>query len=219
MELPNPDAAEGRAKNGSQDRHFCLALDTIEPLVEKLEAAGIEYTKSMSGRPAVFFMDPGEALLAQGKGEGLGQHGRGGVGVEKWCCMLDRPALCWVHQNLALVASMCAVGCASSVTKRLEVDPYRGAAAPVVCHLGVLGCICLQARTLFIHELPGGGCDRRDSCDTLMHDQDDLCTALEHEWPSKAIALDYSSPETGRESFLDEVDTCVRERALRCCIE
>jgi len=52
-----------------------------------------------------------------------------------------------------------------------------------------------------------------------MHDQDDLCTALEHEWPSKAIALDYSSPETGRESFLDEVDTCVRERALRCCIE
>lgn len=58
MELPNPDPAEGRPEHGGRDRHFCLALDTIEPLVEKLEAAGIEYTKSMSGRPAVFFRDP-----------------------------------------------------------------------------------------------------------------------------------------------------------------
>jgi len=58
MELPNPDPAEGRPEHGGRDRHFCIATDDIKPLVEKLEAAGVEYTMSMSGRPAVFFRDP-----------------------------------------------------------------------------------------------------------------------------------------------------------------
>lgn len=58
MELPNPDPLSGRPEHGGRDRHFCIGVESIEPLVQKLEAAGITYTKSMSGRPALFFRDP-----------------------------------------------------------------------------------------------------------------------------------------------------------------
>ncbi|GIM11074.1 hypothetical protein Vretimale_14642, partial [Volvox reticuliferus] len=58
MELPNPDPLAGRPEHGGRDRHFCVGVGAVEPLVEKLEAAGVPYTKSMSGRPAVFFRDP-----------------------------------------------------------------------------------------------------------------------------------------------------------------
>lgn len=58
MELPNPDPLSGRPEHGGRDRHFCLGVKDVGPLVEKLEAAGVQYTKSMSGRPAVFFRDP-----------------------------------------------------------------------------------------------------------------------------------------------------------------
>lgn len=58
MELPNPDPLAGRPDHGGRDRHFCVGVASIDPLVEKLEAAGIPYTKSMSGRPALFFRDP-----------------------------------------------------------------------------------------------------------------------------------------------------------------
>lgn len=47
-------------QHGGRDRHICLGVPDIQPLVKKLEEAGIKYTKSMSGRPAVFFRDPGE---------------------------------------------------------------------------------------------------------------------------------------------------------------
>lgn len=36
---------------------------SIAPLEEKLQAAGIPYTRSMSGRPALFFRDPDQVLL------------------------------------------------------------------------------------------------------------------------------------------------------------
>lgn len=58
MELPNPDPLDARPDHGGRDRHFCVAVESIDPLVEKLESAGIKYTKSMSGRPALFFRDP-----------------------------------------------------------------------------------------------------------------------------------------------------------------
>lgn len=58
MELPNPDPAEGRPEHGGRDRHFCIGVEDIQPLVERLTAAGVKYTESMSGRPAVFFRDP-----------------------------------------------------------------------------------------------------------------------------------------------------------------
>lgn len=58
MELPNPDPKEGRPKYGGRDRHFCVGVDSIELLVKRLTEAGIKYTESISGRPAVFFRDP-----------------------------------------------------------------------------------------------------------------------------------------------------------------
>lgn len=58
MELPNPDPLEDRPTHGGRDRHFCIGVESIEPLEEKLKEAGVEYTRSMSGRAAIFFRDP-----------------------------------------------------------------------------------------------------------------------------------------------------------------
>lgn len=58
MELPNPDPLHGRPEHGGRDRHFCVGVKDIVPLQEKLDMAGVEYTKSMSGRQALFFRDP-----------------------------------------------------------------------------------------------------------------------------------------------------------------
>lgn len=38
---------------------MCAGVDSIKPLVSRLDAAGVNYTMSKSGRPAVFFRDPG----------------------------------------------------------------------------------------------------------------------------------------------------------------
>ena len=50
-------------------------MEDIAPLEARLKEAGIEYTRSMSGRPAIFFRDPGEPALCWN-------------GCE--CCMEDR---------------------------------------------------------------------------------------------------------------------------------
>lgn len=39
-------------------------VEDIEPLEARLKEAGVEYTRSMSGRPAIFFRDPGERRAA-----------------------------------------------------------------------------------------------------------------------------------------------------------
>ena len=59
MELPNPDPKDGRPEHGGRDRHFCVGIENMDPLVEKLRNANITFTESMSGRRAVFFRDPG----------------------------------------------------------------------------------------------------------------------------------------------------------------
>lgn len=68
MELPNPDTLdmEKRPQHGGRDRHFCIGVQSIDPLVERLEQAGVPYTKSMSGRPAIFFRDPDMNVLEVG---------------------------------------------------------------------------------------------------------------------------------------------------------
>lgn len=33
-------------------------MESIEPLVARLQEAGVAFTRSMSGRPALFFRDP-----------------------------------------------------------------------------------------------------------------------------------------------------------------
>ena len=54
----SPPPACSAVQHGGRDRHFCVGVASIKPLVARLEAAGIKFTMSMSGRPAMFFRDP-----------------------------------------------------------------------------------------------------------------------------------------------------------------
>ena len=58
LELPNPDPVEGRPEHGGRDRHIAFHMDDIEELKQRLDKAGIAYTLSKSGRPALFCRDP-----------------------------------------------------------------------------------------------------------------------------------------------------------------
>uniref|UniRef100_A0A5B7CB55 VOC domain-containing protein n=1 Tax=Davidia involucrata TaxID=16924 RepID=A0A5B7CB55_DAVIN len=58
MELPNPDPLTGRPEHGGRDRHTCIAIRDVSKLKAILDKAGVPYTLSRSGRPAIFTRDP-----------------------------------------------------------------------------------------------------------------------------------------------------------------
>lgn len=58
MCLPNPDTASQRPKHGGRDRHIALGVAQLANLKARLDAAGVAYTLSQSGRPALFCRDP-----------------------------------------------------------------------------------------------------------------------------------------------------------------
>ncbi|XP_062148112.1 glyoxylase I 4 [Alnus glutinosa] len=58
MELTNPDPLTGRPEHGGRDRHTCIAIRDVSKLKAILDKAGIPYTLSRSGRPAIFTRDP-----------------------------------------------------------------------------------------------------------------------------------------------------------------
>jgi glyoxylase I family protein len=58
MQLPNPDPVGGRPEHGGRDRHVAITVESIEPLRASLDAHGIPFTLSMSGRRALFCRDP-----------------------------------------------------------------------------------------------------------------------------------------------------------------
>ncbi len=63
LELPNPDPVSGRPAHGGRDRHVAMAVTDFEGLVQRLEAAAVPFTRSRSGRQALFCRDPdGNAL-------------------------------------------------------------------------------------------------------------------------------------------------------------
>ena len=63
LELPNPDPQAGRPEHGGRDRHIAFIINDLQDLQDKLEAAGIDYSLSKSGRKALFCRDPdGNAL-------------------------------------------------------------------------------------------------------------------------------------------------------------
>ena len=63
MLLPNPEAGLQRPAHGGRDRHVALSVDGIAELAARLDSAGIPYTRSSSGRSALFCRDPdGNAL-------------------------------------------------------------------------------------------------------------------------------------------------------------
>lgn len=55
---PNPDPVTGRPEHGGRDRHTALGVKDWEGLRQKLDAAGLAYTLSKSGRKALFVRDP-----------------------------------------------------------------------------------------------------------------------------------------------------------------
>lgn len=63
MQLPNPEAGIKRPEHGGRDRHTALAVDDIDELVARLQAAGLEYSLSKSGRRALFCRDPDDNAL------------------------------------------------------------------------------------------------------------------------------------------------------------
>ncbi len=61
--LSNPDPVTGRPEHGGRDRHIALSVDDLGQAKHALDQAGISYTMSRSGRPALFCRDPdGNAL-------------------------------------------------------------------------------------------------------------------------------------------------------------
>jgi len=63
MLLPNPEAGLQRPAHGGRDRHVALGVSDFSQLIGRLDAAGVSYTQSQSGRRAVFCRDhDGNAL-------------------------------------------------------------------------------------------------------------------------------------------------------------
>ena len=58
LELPNPDPVDARPGHGGRDRHVALMVADLDAIAARLDAAGIGYTLSRSGRRALFCRDP-----------------------------------------------------------------------------------------------------------------------------------------------------------------
>lgn len=56
--MPNPDPVNQRPAHGGRDRHTALGVRDFDALAARLEAAGLSYTLSQSGRRALFVRDP-----------------------------------------------------------------------------------------------------------------------------------------------------------------
>lgn len=63
MCLPNPDAGIARPEHGGRDRHIALGVKDMATLKSRLDAAGVVYTASKSGREALFCRDPDQNTL------------------------------------------------------------------------------------------------------------------------------------------------------------
>jgi catechol 2,3-dioxygenase-like lactoylglutathione lyase family enzyme len=58
LALPSPEQGLRRPEHGGRDRHIALMVDDLEDCKALLDQAGIAYTLSHSGRPALFCRDP-----------------------------------------------------------------------------------------------------------------------------------------------------------------
>lgn len=63
MSLPNPEAGLMRPAHGGRDRHVAFAVSDLDAVIHKLEAAGVRYSLSLSGRRALFCRDPDDNAL------------------------------------------------------------------------------------------------------------------------------------------------------------
>lgn len=63
MQLPNPQTGLQRPAHGGRDLHVALIVQDLSKLKARLEAAGIAFTQSQSGRNALFCRDPDQNAL------------------------------------------------------------------------------------------------------------------------------------------------------------
>lgn len=56
--LPSPEFGLERPEHGGRDRHVALNVSDLDELILRLKQAGMRYTLSHSGRPALFCRDP-----------------------------------------------------------------------------------------------------------------------------------------------------------------
>lgn len=63
MQLENPDNKNERPKHGGRDHHVAFAVSSIEKISSSLDELEMPFSKSKSGRKALFCRDPdGNAL-------------------------------------------------------------------------------------------------------------------------------------------------------------
>lgn len=58
LALPSPEFGLPKPEHGGRDRHVALTVADLPALRAELDQAGIAYTLSRSGRPALFCRDP-----------------------------------------------------------------------------------------------------------------------------------------------------------------
>ena len=58
LAVENPDPVHGRPPHAGRDRHTAMSVKAVGLLQERLDAAGIAFTLSRSGRKALFCRDP-----------------------------------------------------------------------------------------------------------------------------------------------------------------
>ncbi|GMR01520.1 MAG: VOC family protein [Gammaproteobacteria bacterium] len=57
LEVPNPDSVKNRPEHGGRDHHVALQVSDMNTVIQRLEKADINYSKSKSGRAALFCRD------------------------------------------------------------------------------------------------------------------------------------------------------------------
>ncbi len=57
LEVPNPDPVEGRPEHGGRDRHTAFLVGDLTDIEHRLQQAEIKFTRSKSGRKAIFCRD------------------------------------------------------------------------------------------------------------------------------------------------------------------
>ena len=57
LEVPDPYASINRPEHGGRDNHVAFQVSDLDEIIRRLQAAGIAYSKSKSGRMALFCRD------------------------------------------------------------------------------------------------------------------------------------------------------------------
>ncbi len=57
LEVANPDFTSNRPGHGGRDHHVALQVSDLDILIQRLEQATIDYSRSKSGRAALFCRD------------------------------------------------------------------------------------------------------------------------------------------------------------------